>query len=414
MSDSRRITVFEHQILRVEPGKGFTPDHLNILLRYSETDRRGLFEPVYNGVRFTSFVGAIRVGELLIEVLPKIDQVQGDEERWQRFLIQMLREAGMLRVHDMGIAPLHLLRQSVLELYFILFVQECEKLVHRGLMRRYRQTEGNLFVLKGALQFNRHVTQNLVHGERFYTRHTVYDHNNRFNRILLLALGVIRRVNLSPALAGRIQGLMAFFPEVDTIAATEQLFEALPYNRNTEHYRLAMEIARMILLSYHPDIRSGKNHVLALMFDMNRLWERWIYRQLLRHLPGWEVSYHSSCTFWTSGKSEGTTRLQPDFLLISPEGQRLIIDTKWKVPQNQLPSEQDLRQIFAYNLMFNTHTGILLYPGPRTQLQKGTYHYPPSHKDPQAQPFSCWQMYVNPVEEDGKLSLAIQLSSIGM
>jgi 5-methylcytosine-specific restriction enzyme subunit McrC len=394
MRSSNRIVVFEHEVLTVDPDRGFYVEHLNALLRYATADRRMLLEPVYNGIRFTSYVGAIRVRDLVIEVLPKIDRVaENDHTRWQRILIQMLRDAGMLKVNETGVASLHLLRQSVLELYFILFVQECERLVHRGLVRRYRQTSGNLYVLKGALQFSRHVSQNIVHEERFYTRHTVYDHNNRFNQILYLTLEVIQLLNLSPALSGRIHSLMAFFPVVERQHPSEKLFETLPYSRNTEHYRQAMEIARMILLNYHPDIRSGNNHVLALMFDMNRVWEQWIGKQLMRHLPGWEVLHHPTRPFWTPEHGGSTIKLQPDFLLTSPSGQRLIIDTKWKLPNNNQPSEQDLRQIFAYNMLFHCQTGILLYPGYETHLRRGTYCYYPNETS-----LNCHTLYLNIID----------------
>ena len=39
-----------------------------------------------------------------------------------------------------------------------------------------------------------------------------------------------------------------------------------------------------------------------------------------------------------------------------------MIDTKWKVLKSYTPSDNDLKQMFVYNLHYNTDLSILLYP----------------------------------------------------
>ncbi|HNU62307.1 MAG: hypothetical protein M0R67_00860 [Candidatus Cloacimonas sp.] len=41
-----------------------------------------------------------------------------------------------------------------------------------------------------------------------------------------------------------------------------------------------MDIARLLLCNYHPDLKSDRNNVLTLMFDMNLLWESFIYHSI--------------------------------------------------------------------------------------------------------------------------------------
>jgi 5-methylcytosine-specific restriction enzyme subunit McrC len=61
---------------------------------------------------------------------------------------------------------------------------------------------------------------------------------------------------------------------------TEQTFQRLAFDRNTERYRPAMALARLIILNYQPDVRRGGHDVLAILFDMNELFERYVLRLL--------------------------------------------------------------------------------------------------------------------------------------
>ena len=56
-------------------------------------------------------------------------------------------------------------------------------------------------------------------------------------------------------------------------------------------------------------------------------------------------------------------RVRPDIVIEKGE-ETYIIDTKWKLPQNGRPSDDDLKQIYVYNKLWKAKRGILLYPEP--------------------------------------------------
>jgi 5-methylcytosine-specific restriction enzyme subunit McrC len=64
------------------------------------------------------------------------------------------------------------------------------------------------------------------------------------------------------------------------IKTDEAFFEKLVYSRKTEPYKKGIDIAKLLFLNYYPDVNKGKNDVLALMFDMNRLWEKFVFTSL--------------------------------------------------------------------------------------------------------------------------------------
>ncbi len=327
---------------------------------------------ISRGVQFNQYVGILQVGSFSIEVLPKVDKITG-EDLWRKVLIDMLRKVEGLDLKTTENADLRLKPNSILDLYMELFVAEVAYLMHHGLAKSYRKTEGNRTSLKGRLVFAQQIQQNLVHAERFYVRHTTYDRENVFNCILNKALRLLARLCTHPNLRGRITQLLLDFPELPDIAIHEALFHRLPWSRKTEGYRKAIGIARLLLLNYHPDIRGGREDVLALMFDMNQLWERYILMILRRSAPAnWTVEGQSRDLFWHSNDFQA--HLKPDIVLRGPENRNLVLDTKWKLLDGNRPSDQDLRQLFAYQHQWKAAEGFLIYPDRELQCTEGKFN----------------------------------------
>ncbi len=365
------LRMFEHQTLKVGE-QGFTAHHLKRLERFHDSFRRAnddkrcpYFELAHNGVRFSQHVGVLQMGDLQIEVLPKADKAH-DENFWQARLFDMLRVSGDIPVRESHSSSLRIRHNSVLEFYFALFVNELTSLMRRGLIKRYRQIEGNRFALKGQLMFAQHVRQNLVHRERFYVRHTTYDTQHQHHQLLYKALRLIQRLNRNPLLDSAIGGLLLDFPEQGDLSVTAATFERLPTGRKTAPYTTAMQIARLILLNFHPDVQQGREDILALMFDMNRLWESFVLVSLQQQLgKGYRVVRTPRKLFWKSRTEAKKLQkwIEPDILLQSRiDKSALLLDTKWKMPDDNKPGNADLFQLYAYHHFFQAKKVALVYP----------------------------------------------------
>jgi 5-methylcytosine-specific restriction enzyme subunit McrC len=365
MKINKPIQVFEHKILKVDTN-GFKRSHWDALGWYNENHGGGFFTLTPNGVKFNQYVGVIQVGNITIEVLPKIGQAtdEKDKSKWQKVLIDMLRECKWMNVYTHEKASLRFKPNSILEAYLELFIQECEKIIRQGLIKKYRFEESNCTALKGKLLFSKQIQKNLVHQENFYTRHQVYDRENVFNQILYKALLVVPKISSSPFLKDRVYNLILSFPELKDLSVSAELFSKLTYNRKNLHYKEAIEIAAMLLLNYRPDISSGSNHVLAILFDMNDLWEEYVYRQLFKGKPkNWMIKPQNIKDFWFLSNSNKKKTVRPDIVIENKDTKTsAIIDTKWKLPDNDIPADNDLKQMFVYNEYWNGRNAILLYP----------------------------------------------------
>src|SRR5690606_34560546 len=121
--------------------------------------------------------------------------------------------------------------------------------------------------------FNRNIGENLIHRERFYTHHQVYNHDHLINQILGSALAILNRIITHPNLKDRLARVNLDMPELSNMVIQKSHFKKIPDNRKTVAYHEALQIAQMIILNYSPDIKTGKENMLALLFDMNQLWE---------------------------------------------------------------------------------------------------------------------------------------------
>lgn len=311
-----------------------------------------------DGIKFNQYVGAIQAADLTIEILPKIDR--GNESYdWKFALLYILSKVNKLNISSEGTTPQKLRSISILDFIFLRFLDETENILHQGLIKAYRTQDENLQSLKGKLLFTKQISRNLIHKERFYVRHTVYDRSHIMNRLLCQSLCCIANTSNNPTIRQRAVAYLEGFPNLDKIDVTETLFAHLKYDRKTERYRTAMSLAELILLNNMPSLNVGQKDTFAMLFDMNRLWEEFIYVTLRKYLnKQYIVSAQVNKRFWEK------KHIKPDIVLkdMNDSSKIFILDTKWKKPEGKNPSDGDLHQMYVYYRYFNAKKVALLYP----------------------------------------------------
>lgn len=401
MAKRQLVRVFEYESLYHEghPKGSMTIDEFNALVKYNQSKDHRFFNVIHQGIKFKQYVGVIQVGNLTIEVLPKADRKsfkdsnEDDRSKWHDVLFEMLRACHLIKLEESTDADLRLRNASLLDLYINLFLFEVEQILHKGLVKKYHSQVSNRKALSGQLQFHQHISKNLVRRERFYVRHQVYDTNHLFHQILNEALLLIPKVSTNSSFSDRVGRLELSFPILKKVKINSETFQRINYNRKTEHYQSAVELARLLLLNFNPDIRNGKNNVLAILFDMNVLFEEYVYRQLKKAAPfGVKVSKQVGKRFWER------KLVKPD-IVVSKNKKITVLDTKWKVLKETKPSDADLKQMYVYHHYFEADKTILLYPNVFDLKEKrGSFHYPKN------QEFECVLSFVDVLDQDGNLN----------
>jgi 5-methylcytosine-specific restriction enzyme subunit McrC len=382
---SRLIQVFEHDKLTSKSlcvkGDELGGKIIDKLWQYNDSNKNIYFEAIRHGVKFKNYVGVIQIGGTTIEILPKADKLNtsSDHEKdiWHKVLLKMLAHCKKIKVNAVSEASLRKRYHSLLDLYFELFLNEVKQLLQQGLVKKYNQKSSNILALKGRLNFAKNIEQNLIHQERFYTTHQVYDYEHLINQILFKALQVLKTITNSTYLIDSVNRILLNFPEVKEIPINKPHFDKLTSNRKTAPYTEALKIAKMILLNYSPDIKGGDENMLALLFDMNKLWEEYIYRMLLKvDDSSIKVNFQNRDKFWQEKV------IKPDIVITKTEiidddekVSHFIIDTKWKIKEYAEPDDDDLKQMYVYNMYWKSDKSMLLYPTTKElQTDFGKFH----------------------------------------
>ncbi len=225
------------------------------------------------------------------------------------------------------------------------------------------------------------------------------------HQTLAHALEIIGQFCKGSYLFDRCKRVLLNFPETTPLKVTKKQLEAIVLNRKTAPYSQALELARLIILNYSPDISTGKEKMISLLFDMNRLWEEFILIQIRKELvnSSYSVKGQDSQTFI------GSNYLKPDIVIqhdVDPK-KIYIIDTKWKRPQNKSSSISDLRQMYVYNRFWKAQKAMLLYPGESENTSFNAFKTEDFFRDNDQTTsiiHMCKSGFVSILDDDNKLS----------
>jgi 5-methylcytosine-specific restriction enzyme subunit McrC len=369
-----RMTViqrFEHDTLTVgslPEGGVFTEQQWLSLIRWQDKQEATYFTVIHKGLKFSQWVGILQTGNITIEILPKAER-QKDLPRedliikWKRILYRMLHVSYNIDLRVIDDSKIRLQNHTIIDYVFQRFLEHADELIKHGLIKTYREVQANRKTLKGRLLVGRNEALNHVHRERLYTIASEYDQNNVWNQILHVSLMITARLARPDYLRSKARGLLLSFP--DQLPRIDlKVFSRLQYGRRTEAYRPMVRYAELIIRHANPDMQGGANQVFGILFDMNRLWESWVLYCVRQAIPE-----HSRCIvvgqtihqFWKYKKTVKVVK--PDILIRYKDGRApSILDSKWKVLDTPVPSDDDLKQMYVYEKLLGSVKSTLIYP----------------------------------------------------
>ena len=345
--------IYQHDICKKDFG-----DIENFILKNS--DENAPFLRIASGVggkfiQARNYVGVLQTKSgLTIEILPKIAD-KNDAERSKSVFIKMLRTLKNFPFKSSNLASLKTQNLPLLEIFISMFLCELEALVKKGIKSDYVALEENLNFLKGKLNINEQIKRNSIHKERFYVGYSEFLSDIKINRIIKTTLKFLYKKSNSSKNQQKIRELLFIFDEVSECEDCKNFFAKLVINRQVKHYEQTLLWCKIFLLGNSFTPHKGDDLALALLFDMNALFESYVGNFIKKSFPG-TILQHSEKHLVEDPKS---FKLRPDIFLKD----KFIADTKWKIVSSRDDiSQADLYQLYAYGKKHECDKLHLIYP----------------------------------------------------
>ncbi len=393
MDGMRVITVMEHESVPVvsdgeadrrllleqssEPSPWLTEREALALFGTNDV-RPGFCDRTATGVRFAQYCGVLRLGGVVIEVLPKTgmgdarlpEEVGGA----RRALLTMLSTVSKLRLTAMDLVGQTAVHAPLLEIFVQAFLQCALDQARRGLLFRYLSHTDNLTVAKGRFQVHGHIRENLTRPQLLQCEFDEFTADNPYNRAVRAALDVCRPWIKTGQGHRMWFEAHARFADISSVRVRASDVAKLHRDRTTRHYEPLLYWCGLLLGLLNPSLRAGHDSAPGLLFDMNRLFEAYVQHVEAKGAePGHRVrTQEASRHFATSGGAPAFT-LKPDISIWKegPDGTEevvRILDAKWKRVDpgktNWGVSEADVYQLLAYAVRYQCSHLELVYPAP--------------------------------------------------
>lgn len=322
-------------------------------------------------IQWRQFCGIVQLGDLTLEILPKIHGKESDPGACRATLVKMLHKVGLMKVHHGGGASLQVRRHSLLDIFILEFCRLVREQVRMGKPRDYRTREDNLRVIKGKLDIGQQLRQNLCHHERLYCQYDELTEDILINHIVKLTLRTLLPLCRANGTKRAVLEQLMHHDEVQDQPISVLDPDGVILNRHNIRYEQILTWCRLFLNSQNPDVSAGDNALLAILFDMNNLFERWLAAELrpIGRRAGLSVREQSPRKYlaYRPDLEKSVFQTRPDISLINKTGAVAgLIDAKWKLlelDENKLGINQaDLYQMAAYANLYHQSRVVLAYP----------------------------------------------------
>ena len=307
-------------------------------------------------LRPSSWVGAVNTGDRSVIVRPKIPVAR------VMFLMTYALDPRHWRNEAIELAP----DADVLEAVALAFARRTQQAIHRGLLRGYRREEEALNTVRGQIRFADQIERRYGLPLPIEVAYDEYTEDIEHNRLLKTAIHRLAHAHIrSMAVRQELRRLRSAFDMVRLGSYPRGAVPEVRYTRLDEHYRPAVELARLIIENSSLELFGGQVSGASFLIDMNVVFERFLYVALGETLGLGEDR-------WKRGRSlkldeGGSINMEPDlswWALATNENELracFVGDAKYEKLDTPGFRHADIYQMLAYCTAADLPSGLLIY-----------------------------------------------------
>ena len=334
-----------------------------------------------------NFIGSINIGDISIEIFPKIPLIKDNKEEERKRFLEILKYIEIFNENIFENLEIGSQDMPILEIFISNFINEVEKILKKGLVYSYINKSENIYYFKGKLDLTNHIKYNFIEN-KFFMNFDEFSVSSIENCLIKLALEKIKNISSDMENKAKIYQLLVHFDDIQTSGMIPaHLFRKLLIDRKNGFYKKSLDLAKFFLLDESPYsvFYNDEREITGLFFPMEIIYESYIATKLKEVIDNkfsikiQDNSYKifNKCEVGKNEVKKNITcfKLKPDIVLEN-ENEIIILDTKWKElkspKENEIIynfgiSKEDIYQIITYIHVYNSkakkcNKAYLVYP----------------------------------------------------
>lgn len=308
---------------------------------------KDFFSNSWGEVRADNYVGFLKIDDLNVTILPKIES---DEKNNLKYLLFMLSKKDNLEIKNEDLSNLDSKKVTFFDVFVKMFVIKLQKELQRGIYKEYHTIQENCSAIKGKYLVLENMMFNFKN-EKIYCEYDKFSEDNRLNRFFLYTIKYLQRFSNMLEL----RQIEKMFDEVSYTNFDISRDIGISFNRLNERFKESYEIALMLLKNLLPINSDSKNLSFLFLFKMYELFEKFI-AILVRDIDSSARTQYNSKLF--NQKLFEKFNIRADILLDD-----MIIDTKYKkIESRDDINQSDIYQVLSYAKVYKKNKIMLLYP----------------------------------------------------
>jgi 5-methylcytosine-specific restriction enzyme subunit McrC len=301
----------------------------------------------------SSTVGVLRIGDLQIEIVPRlpVDQVL--------FLVSYALDPRAWRAETTSTATEDHLAEAIIPT----FVRHVRGALRRGLLHGYKTTDEALTTIRGRIRFADQLRARPGRALPVELQYDDFTADVLENRLLRAAIERLLRLPLRRESSRRdLRELHSSLATVTPVAYRTGRVPEPTWTRLNGRYRAAVDLARLILDNSSLNLTSGSITATSVLFDMASVFEDFVVVALREALGA------TARTFPQGGTGrrlrlddEGGISLAPDLSWWENDRCLFVGDCKYKRAKAEGVPNADLYQLLAYTTALDLADGLLIY-----------------------------------------------------
>jgi len=338
-----------------------------------------------------NYIGVVRVGDLTIQILPKLfknDSYEAHKSVIAGNVLKMLSYTESLPITEIDAADLDTEEFEFFEVFVWLFAKNLAELIKSNQVREYVRRSEELHFVREQIDTRHYTNPAKLHIVPCIFHE--FSRDNTLNRTLKYTCHLMSRMVRSSENFRLLKFINNVLEPVSLTPVTLTEVDRIRFTRLNQRFEPFIRVCRIFLAHSTLTLRASHAETFSLLLPMERLFEEFVAQVLLDdpvYFFGKQVEVQPQEPIGHLAENATTGRkafrLIPD-ITIRDGAATAIIDTKYKLLNFDDPrfevKQPDMYQMYAYVTKLHASGAMLLYPETEA-VEYGTFLFAYTDKD---------------------------------